>query len=185
VTRRSGDRTGPSPVQHAEARAAGMSDRLQADIEAARAVLRELHEAVQDGRALLKEWREVRALLDANLEAAWDKEIATSTAVIQKWHDENVDRLRASFADMSASVERCEDRIRLRFAEMMGTTTPQELMDLIIVQTAEVVRGQMSLAVAPEAADAFKSTVEFPGGGAVTVRTARPGEQPGLYLGDR
>lgn len=185
MTRRSGDRAGPSPAAHAEARAQAVADRLQADTEAARAVLRELHEAVQDGRALLREFREFRVLMDNDLKAAWDKEIATSTAVIQKWHDENVSRLEASFLAMGAEVARAEDSIRLRFAEMMDITTPQELMDKIVAQTAEVIRGQMSFAVSPENAAAVGSTVEFPGGGAVIIRAARPGERPGLYLGDR
>lgn len=188
MTRRSGDRIGPSPAAHAEARVQAVSDRIQADTEDARALLRELHEAVKDGRQVLRALQQEQA-------------------AAQKWGDALRDEAQGAIrAGLFATVERQTESLNAHFEDGLRNLVKQ-MADLRLEAIASGDPGQARRWIK----DALKRSIENPdfldklagklhlylqqdddievavggpGAAPVKVRLVRAGEQPGLYLGD-
>jgi uncharacterized protein YPO0396 len=115
VTRRSDGRLGPSPAQHAEARVQALSDRLQADAEASRALLRELHEATKDARAALRELKadtdnvyEWTLKFGENMTSSLEEAMNRRTAEVNAHYDQGLAEMRDAMRDGAREVnERC------------------------------------------------------------------------------
>jgi len=114
--------------------------------EQLRQLTRELHEAAQDARAAARELRDRRREIAEDLTTRFQP-------VITKYQKELQDFVNRQVELLSNDVLGIEGRIQQTFAVFMGATTPAQLMDLIIEQTAQVVVKEMrSIALQQHAA---------------------------------
>jgi hypothetical protein len=104
--------------------------------EQLRQLTRELHEAAQAARDAARELRGQRHQIAEDLATQFRPVIAQFQEQLQKFTNHQIDLLSKDIRDI-------ERHIQQAFAELMHAATPEQLMDMIIEQTKNVVLGEL------------------------------------------